>query len=387
MAIKRKKILVITGIRSEYYLQKSVFHAIQAHPDLELELIVTGAHLSPLHNYTVKDIEADGFKITERIESLLWSNSKLGRIRGAALQTQLLIQTLDRLRPDWVIAPTDREEALTIAICASYLNIPIAHLAAGDRVVGNVDDMVRHAISRLSHLLLTTHEEARERLIKSGEEERRVHNVGHPGLDRIRKTPEMSWEEICKKTGLKPEEKNFLILIQHVISSEISEASSQMDETFKALKELKIPTIVVYPNSDAGCQDILNVFEKYKGLDYFHYFHNIPDSLFVNLLRRAFALIGNSSLGLLEAPFLKLPAINIGNRQLMRHHANNVVFVPHDSKTIVQQIKTWLKTPQERSAYVNCHNPFGDGFTGERVADLLAKTVIDDELLKKNLTY
>lgn len=387
MARQVKKILCLTGIRSEYYLQKPVFQAICNHPDLELQLVVSGAHLSPLHNYTVREIEADGFPIAERIENLLWSNSDVSRIRGASIQMQQFIQSLDRLRPDWVIAPADREEAFVAALSASYLNIPVAHLAAGDRVVGNVDDMVRHSVSRLCHLLLTTHEEARQRLIRSGEQEFRVHNVGHPGLDRLRHTPDMSWEDICKQTGLRQKNKKFLIMLQHVISSEIDQAAWQVEETFKAICDLQIPTIAIYPNSDAGSQDIIGVFQKYSDREFIHISKNIPDFLFVNLLRRAFALVGNSSMGLLEAPFLKLPVINVGNRQSMRHHANNVVFLPHDSQVIANQIRQWLDHPEKRNCHAECDNPFGDGHTGEKIAHLLATTPIDVTLLQKDLTY
>ncbi len=387
MARKIRKVLGITGIRSEYFLQKPVFQAIQDHPNLELQLVVTGAHLSPLHGETVRDVEADGFPIVERIESLLWANTDTSRIKGAALQLTGFIQTLDRLRPDWVIAPADREEALVAAAAASYLNIPIAHLSAGDRVVGNVDDMVRHAVSKLSHLLLATNEDARVRLIKSGEQESRTFNVGHPGLDRFRKTPDMSWEEICKNTGLNPAHKQFIVMLQHVITSETEQAAFQIEETFKAIQELKLPCVAIYPNSDAGLHDILKVFDKYKNLPYVKVFKNIPDPIFVNLLRRAVALVGNSSLGLLEAPYLKLPVINVGNRQQMRHHASNVVFLPHDFKIITAQLKEWLDDPKKRAIYAECDNPFGDGHTGERIANLLATMAINEEFLSKDLTY
>ena len=385
---RKRKVIGITGIRSEYFLQKSVFKAINDHPNLELKLIVAGAHLSPIHNYSVDYIRADGFNIFEKVESLLWSNSDGGRLKGAALQMQALANIFERERPDWVIAPCDREEALTAAICASYLNLPIAHLAAGDRVVGNVDDMVRHAVSRLSHLLLTTHEDAKTRLLRSGEQEFRVFNVGHPGLDRIREAPSVELAHIADKLGIKQDMQQFVVVIQHVISSKLGQASFQVAETMKALEKIGLPAIVVYPNSDPGCQDIINVINTYRDrCDHIYCFETIEDDIFVNLLRNAFALIGNSSLGLLEAPFLKLPVINVGNRQQQRFHAENVVFVPHKAQQITDIIQLWRQNDEERNQHVNCENTYGDGRAGSRVAELLDTINLDANFLNKDLTF
>src|SRR5262245_57480219 len=200
--MSKRQVLAITAIRSEYYLQRSIFAAIRDHPQLELGLVVTGAHLSPLHNYTVKEIEADGFPIVERIESLIFSDHDAARLKGAAGQLQVLSHVVDTRRPAWLLTPADREESMTLALCGAYLGIPTAHYGAGDRVVGNVDDMVRHAVSRLSHLLMTTHEEARQRLIRSGEEEWRVHNVGDGGLDRIRTTKQIWPADLAREVGI-----------------------------------------------------------------------------------------------------------------------------------------------------------------------------------------
>ena len=156
--VSKRLVLGITGIRSEYYLQRPIFRAIAEHPDLELKLVVTGAHLSPLHGYSASEVEADGFPIAAHLESLLYSDRDAGRIKSAALQLQILAHLVDSLRPDWLLAPADREEAMTMALCGGYLNVATAHYGAGDRVIGNVDDTMRHAVSRLSHLLLLDHE-------------------------------------------------------------------------------------------------------------------------------------------------------------------------------------------------------------------------------------
>ena len=383
----KRQVLAITGIRSEYFLQRPIFQAIREHPELELELVVTGAHLSPLHDQTVREIEADGFPISERIESLIYSDHDAARLKGAANQLQVLAHIVDKNRPTWLLAPADREESITIALCGAYLGIPTAHYAAGDRVVGNVDDMIRHAVSRLAHLLFTTHADARERLIRAGEEEWRVHNVGHSGLDRIRTTPQLSREELARDLGVKAIDDRYLVVIQHPLSSEMSEAGAQMRETLSAAAELGLQTFISYPNSDPGSEQVIVAIKDFDSNPRFKAFKNIPDLQFVNLLRGASALLGNSSLGLLEGPFLHLPAVNVGSRQSTRHHAENVFFVTCDKNSIVAQVRAILEDPEIRRRINACANPFGDGRAGERVADLLARTPIDARLLNKDLGY
>jgi len=386
MTIKRR-VLGITAIRSEYFLQKSIFSAIMDHPQLELSLIVTGAHLSPLHEHTVRDVEADGFPILARIESLLYSNHDAARLKGAATQLQVLAHVVDQYRPDWLLVPADREESITLALCGTYMRIATAHYAAGDRVVGNADDMMRHAVSRLSHLLLTTHEDARQRLIKTGEQEWRVHNVGHAGLDRIRATPDMSVPDLAASLGVSQLAGRYAVVVQHPLSSELTAAGDQMKETLRGALECGLQLFVSYPNSDPGSKEIIDVIEEYRAYPGVHIFKNIPDREFVNLLRRASVLLGNSSLGLLEAPYLKLPVVNIGNRQAARHHSTNVFFVSATRDDISKQIRAILDDEETKRMVRNCDNPFGDGSTGKRVADLLARVDFDEKFLNKDLTY
>jgi GDP/UDP-N,N'-diacetylbacillosamine 2-epimerase (hydrolysing) len=382
-SMKRRKVVGITGIRSEYFLQRPIFQAITEHPELELGVVVTGAHLSPLHGFTVNEVEADGFPILAKIDSLILSDHDADRIKGAAVQLRALTEVIDELRPDWLLAPADREEAITLALAGSYMGLPIAHYGAGDRVVGNVDDMVRHAVSRLAHLLLTTHEDARNRLIKAGEEEWRVHNVGHAGLDRMRLAPHLTLSELSTQLNVPPITTPFLVVIQHPLSSEMDEAASQMQTTLDAVIESGLQVFISYPNSDPGSKQIIEVIEQLKSEHpQINVFRNIPDVPFVNLLRHAEVLVGNSSLGLLEAPFLNLPVINVGRRQTTRHHTANVTFVPHEKNEIVATIR---KTVQERRSQFD--NPFGDGHTGERVANLLATIPLDKRLLNKDLSY
>ncbi|MFQ5801300.1 MAG: UDP-N-acetylglucosamine 2-epimerase [Candidatus Methylomirabilales bacterium] len=385
--MRKRRVLGITGVRSEYFLQRPIFQAIMSHPELDLELVVTGAHLSPLHGYTVTEIEADGFPIVERVESLLYSDRDAGRVKGAALQLQVLAHIVDSRRPDWLLASTDREEAMTMALCGAYMNVATAHYSAGDRVVGNVDDMIRHAVSRIAHLLLTSNEEAQQRLIRAGEEEWRVHNVGHAGLDRIRSAPTLEHETLTRTLGVSEIKQPYLMVVQHPISSAIDQAGYHMRETLAAIVDLGLQAFVSYPNSDPGSHEIIRVIEEYSSYPNLHVFRTIPDVHFINLLRGAAVLIGNSSLGILEAPFLRLPVVNVGMRQTMRHHAENVFFVPHDCQQIIKQIQLILEDDETRQRIRSCSNPFGDGRTGERVANLLASIPLDTKLLNKDLRY
>jgi len=385
--MSKRRVLGITAIRSEYFLQRPILRAIVDHPELELLLVVTGAHLSPLHDYTVKEIEADGFPIVARIENLIYSDRDAARLKGAASQLQILTHLVDELRPEWLFVPADREESMTLALCGTYLNIATAHYAAGDRVVGNADDMIRHAVSRLSHLLLTTHEQARERLIKAGEQSWRIHNVGHAGIDRIRSAPQLTSSELAKALGVDEVQDRYAVVVQHPLTSEIGDAGRQMRETMAAARALKLQLFVSYPNSDPGSNQIIQVIEEHRASPGVHVFRNIPDREFVNLLRGATVLLGNSSLGLLEAPYLKLPVVNVGRRQSERHHSSNAFFVAADREAIVRQVRAIIDDEETRRKISTCENPFGDGHTGERVAKLLASTSIDSTLLNKDLSY
>ena len=385
--MKKRRVLAITGIRSEYFLQRPIFQAIMAHPELELEVVVSGAHLAPFHNYTVRTIEADGMPIVARIENLLYSDRLGGRLKSTAGQLQILSHLVDERRPDWLFVPCDREEAMNLALCGAYLALPMAHYCAGDASVGNVDDTVRHAISRLSHLLLTTHEDASQRLIRGGEEPWRVHNVGHSGLDRFRLTPQLTREQLAQELGVPAVEPEYLVVVQHPLSAELELSGAHMEATMAAATELGLQTFVSYPNSDAGSHAMIGVIEKYRQQPKVHVFKNIPDLAFVNLLRGATALLGNSSLGVLEAPFLKLAVVNVGGRQLGRHHVENLFFVPGDRQAIRSQVELIRHDAATRQRVANCTNPFGDGRAGERIAELFAATPIDQRLLMKRWAF
>ncbi len=384
----KRLVLAVTGIRSEYDIMSSVFSAIEKHPNLELQLVVTGAHLSEDYGFTVKDIQQDGFYIVDQIESLLNSDSASGRVKGLAIQLQGLAQTVSRVKPDFLLVLGDREESMTTALIGAYMNIPVAHVAGGDRVVGNVDDQIRHAVTKLSHLHFTTNNESKERIIKLGEQPFRVFNTGNPGIDRFLDVPSISLSEISSRIGVKlAEGEPYIILLQHAISSEIELAYDQVKESLEAVKDMGIKTIVIYPNSDAGSQQLVRAIKEYESLHFIHVAKNIPRLEFINLMRNAACILGNSSAGILEAPYLKLPTINVGNRQHGRQHAENVQFIGHDKNAIIQAVNKAVFDKEYRSKVATCINPYGDGSSSERIASILATVNINEELMIKDITY
>lgn len=384
-----RTILGVTGIRSEYDILYPVFQAINAHPDLALSLIVTGAHLSKKFGFTVEQIQKDGFPIVARVENLIEGNRDYDRLKGAAVQLEGLAHEVNRLRPDLLLSFGDREESINVAYVGSYLNIPVAHLSGGDRVIGNVDDHIRHAVTKLAHLHFTTNEESKERILKMGEQPFRVFNVGNPGLDRIAVTETIERNKLLQWYGFKKETFNqpLLLVIQHAISSEIPDAYRQMKITMETVKALALNTVISYPNSDPGSHDIIRCIREYETLPFIKVFKNVPRREFINTMREAACMVGNSSAGLMEAPFFKLPVVNVGNRQKARLHAENVQFVPHDVTAVKEAIKKACFDEDYKKIVANCSSPYGDGNSSKKIADTLAKISFDDKLFLKDITY
>jgi GDP/UDP-N,N'-diacetylbacillosamine 2-epimerase (hydrolysing) len=386
--IKKRLVLGVTGIRSEYDIISSTFQAITGHPDLELKVVVTGAHLSPQYGHTIDEIRRDGFQIVDEIDSLLSSDLVRSRVKGLAIQLQGMVQTVSRVGPDILLVLGDREEAITTALVGAYMNIPVAHIAGGDRVIGNVDDQIRHAVTKLAHLHFVTNVESKERILRLGEQPFRVFDVGNPGLDRLVALPVLSASELSIRLGFPIEDgEPLIVLIQHVISTETEQAYEQMKQTLEAVRDFGIKTILSYPNSDAGSQEIIRAIREFSALPFMYVSRNIPRLEFVNLMRRASCLLGNSSAGIMEAPLLKLPVVNVGNRQKGRLHAENVEFVPHEKVRIVSALKRAVFDIDYRKVVSHCSNPYGDGHSSVRIAEILSSISLDDKLIIKDITY
>ncbi len=382
------KVLAITGIRSEYDILQPVLKEMQQSNQFDVMLVVCGTHLSATFGETIQEIEKDGFPIVDKIETLLDSHTKSSRVKGLGIALIGLVQTVERVKPDLLLVVGDREESMTTALVGAYCDIPVAHIAGGDRVVGNVDDQVRHAVSRLAHIHYVTNSESGDRLIKMGEQPFRVINVGTPGIDRLMSEPRLSIAEMNQQLGLNlPEHAPYLLVLQHVISSEAEQGYWQMQQTLAAVQQLGLPTVVIYPNSDAGGREMIRCIEDYAPQGFFVAMKNIPRTPFVNLLRHAACLIGNSSAGIMEAPALHLPVINVGNRQQGRLHSSNVQFVTHDVSSIVEAAKRAVYDDGYRQQVATCATPYGDGQAAAKIVTHLQQQQLDHHWLIKDITY
>ncbi|HET6403740.1 MAG TPA: UDP-N-acetylglucosamine 2-epimerase [Candidatus Thermoplasmatota archaeon] len=383
------KILFTTGIRSEYDILQPVIAACAAR-GLDPGVIVTGAHLSARFGGTVGEIERDGVRIVARIESLLDSDSKGARVRGAGIQLASLVETFERERPDWVVAPMDREEAITVALAGAYLRIPVAHIGGGDIASdGNVDNAVRHAVTKLAHLHLVTTPRSAERVERMGEDAWRVHVVGAPGLDRLVRTPPLEATEIRARLGSAVADGDFALVIQHPILTNADGAGAEMRATLEGVLATGLPLVVIHPNSDAGREPVVREIERARREhpSLVHDFRNLPREVFVTLLRRARVMVGNSSAGIIEAPLFGLPVVNTGPRQRGREAAENVEFVNNDAREIQAAVERAAFDDGYRARVAKCSNPYGDGRAGERIAHILAATPIDERLLNKTNTF
>jgi GDP/UDP-N,N'-diacetylbacillosamine 2-epimerase (hydrolysing) len=385
----KRTILFTTGIRSDYDILYSVMRAVDQHPNTETNLVITGAHLAELYGHTVEQVERDGFRVVARIESLLNSDTAAGRVKSAAIQLISLVDVFAQVRPDIAVAMADREEALTVAMAGAYMGIPVAHIGGGDHADdSNVDNAVRHAVTKLAHLHLVTTPLSAERVIHMGEEPWRVHVVGASGLDRLLTTEGIPPDALSEALDFDVTQRPLAVVIQHSISTEIAEAGLQMRTTLEAIARLGIRTLISYPNSDAGSHQIVRVIEEFAArYPFMRAYRNLSRPIFVNLLRRADVLVGNSSCGIIEAPLLKLPAVNVGRRQVGREHAENVLFVPHDIDQIQAVIRKALQDPEFKARVQTCQNPYGDGHAGERIAGILAEIPLNERLVSKRNTF
>jgi len=380
-----RKIAVITGTRAEYGIFKSVLKEIEANPKLALSLSVVGMHLSTEFGYTVKEIEQDGFKIDAKINVLHREDSKAAMTKSIGKSMIKVVNALEEIKPDFLLILGDRSEMLVGAVSATYMGVPIAHIHGGD-ISGNVDEPVRHAITKLAHVHFAATKESADRIIKMGEEPWRVHAVGAPGLDLIlnEKIPEP--KETATKYGLDLS-KPILLVVQHSVVTEADEAPNQIRETLEAIKDLSYQTVLIYPNADSGGRRMIEVIKKYEQYPFIKTFRSVPHKEYLGLMKLASVMVGNSSSGIIEAPSFGLPVVNIGTRQMGRQRTENVIDVDYDKDQIKEAIKKALYNEEFREKAKHCKNFYGDGKAGKRIAQVLSEIKINKRLLEKRMTY
>ncbi|WP_454744650.1 UDP-N-acetylglucosamine 2-epimerase [Ciceribacter selenitireducens] len=375
----------LTGIRSEYDILAPIIAAVDAQPDLDAGVIVTGAHLTGLHGQSIRQIEADGYRIAARIDSLLASDGLGGRVKGMALQLAGLTDLFARERPDFLVVMGDREEVMTGAVAAIYHHIPVVHVGGGDHADdGNVDNLVRHAVSKMAHLHMATTELSGQRLRQLGEEPWRIHVTGASGLDRIIATPDMARDELEKALGVDWHGEPYAVLLYHPTITDFAEARAHMASITQVLEASGLNIAVMAPNSDPGNQAIsLEIDALISRCPKAKAFTFLERKVFINMLRHARVMVGNSSAGILEAPSMGLPVVNIGIRQRGREHGDNVIFTDYDAGEIAAAIAKATTDESFRALVAQRRTPYGDGKAGERIAEVLRTVELGRGLLDK----
>jgi UDP-N-acetylglucosamine 2-epimerase (non-hydrolysing)/GDP/UDP-N,N'-diacetylbacillosamine 2-epimerase (hydrolysing) len=348
---------------------------------LEVALITMGSHLSPEFGHTGLAIASDGFISDVKIECLLSSDTDVGMAKTIGLATLGLADYLGVSRPDLLLLIADRYEMLAPASVALALRIPVAHIEGGDVSLGAIDEAVRNALTKLSHIHLTTTEGARRRVISMGEEPWRVHVVGSPSLDHITKGSLLSREEVESRLQF-PLKEDTIAVIYHPLTlsrDTLCEAAA----LFAALEDVQQDLLLISPNADAGSRELLQRISAFRSRkSNVRFITSIDHRTYLSLLQFLALLVGNSSSGIMESASFKLPSVNVGNRQAGREAGRNVVHCAADERDIGLAIRTAL-SPQFKSSLDGLQNPYGDGHSAEKIADIITNIGVTDALLAK----
>lgn len=379
-----KKIMIITGSRGEWGYIRPIMRLIDQREDVEYVLVVTNMHLLPAYGNSYKEIENDGFKIHYKVHMSLDGYSHVTQAKSLGLFLNSLPDIIDNEKPDWILLAGDRGEQLMGAIAGAYTYTPVAHIQAGE-LSGNIDGMTRHAIGKLVHLHFAANQDAADRLIKLGEEDFRVYNVGAPQIDEMVQAQFTSLEEIEEKLCVNLKN-GYILGVMHPVTEEADKAEMQAQVFVKALNQFDVPKIIILPNNDAGSKGVKRAITDFREGEYYMY-ANLKREDYLGLLKNANCIVGNSSSGLLEAPTFKVPAVNIGRRQNMRFRGINVIDVPFKEDEVIAAIEKAMSKEFHDYMEKECVNPYGDGHSSERILDLLMNTKIDQKLLIKKLTY
>lgn len=370
-----RKICVVLTARASYGKIKPILQAIKDHPDLELQFVCAASAVLDRFGSADKMAEADGFKVNERIYMVLEAETLLTSARSTGLGVMDFAAAFERLAPDVVLVMADRYEVISAAIAASYLNIPLAH-AQGGEISGNIDEKVRHAVTKLADIHFPSTQLAREWIIRMGEDPDTVFFTGCPSIDIVKdivKNPTVDFSPYSRYGGVgkKPDLSNgYIIVMQHPVTTEYGHLRPQIRETLRAFKDYPKPVLWFWPNVDAGGDDVskeIRHFREIHALPQFHFFKNMEPEHFLRLLYNSDGIAGNSSVAIRESSYLGVPALDIGNRQLHRHCGPNVLRVAHDAQKIQEAAAHWFGNKKETS------NMFGDGTAGIQIADILSK--------------
>ncbi|OQA54362.1 MAG: UDP-N,N'-diacetylbacillosamine 2-epimerase (hydrolyzing) [Candidatus Omnitrophica bacterium ADurb.Bin277] len=385
----KRKIFFLTGTRAEYDLLYPVLEAVNRTRGLRGEVIVSGAHLSPFHGMNINEIVKDRVPVAGRIESLMASETPEGRAISFSNLFSGLTRMLSERRPDILVVAGDREEALAGALAGNFLGIHVAHIYGGDRcLASDIDEVFRPAISKLAHLHFTAAEKHKTRLIKMGEAPETIWACGATGLDRLRKTPDLSDDVLNKKFGIDVKAPFFILIHHPTPTLNPARSGEEIEEVLKGVLPLGYPVFCSYPNFDPGNIAIRSVIDatktKYANLIAYH---NLSRDVFVALYKRCAAILGNSSSIVIEAGFLKKPGILIGPRQNLREVGSNVVRVAATATAVRKTALSALRDKSFLAKVKKCESLYGDGHSAERIAAILKRVKLDAGLLRKTMIY
>jgi UDP-hydrolysing UDP-N-acetyl-D-glucosamine 2-epimerase len=383
-----RKVCVVVGSRANYSSIKSVMRAVREHPDLTLQLIVGASALLDRFGSVIDVIEADGFEANAKVTMIVEGETPGTMAKSTGLGLLELPTLLDLLKPSVVVSVGDRFETIATAIAAAYMNIPVAHTMGGE-VTGTIDESVRHAVTKLSHVHFPANRQAADRIVRMGEDPSAVHVVGCPRIDLVAEIVEQDGKlgstEWLEREGAGAHialDQPFLLVTQHPVTTEYGQGEAQINETLAALQELRMPTIMLWPNADAGSEDTARGMRKFRERhrpDYIRFYKNFPIETWVRLMLASACVVGNSSAPIREGAYIGVPAVNIGTRQRGRDRGGNVVDVGYDRSEIVAAVRAQVAHGRYPSDHL-----YGDGRAGGRIASVLAATLLT---VQKRLTY
>src|ERR1700735_2431599 len=378
---RKRTIAVITTSRADYSHLYWPLLELAAHPDVDLKLIVMGSHLSPEFGLSAQEIQKDGIPIAASVETLLSSDTDIGMAKSIGIAVLSLADLLGSMRPDILLLIADRYEMLAPASVALALRIPIAHIEGGEISEGAIDDAVRNALTKMSHIHFTPTHAARERVIALGEEPWRVHRAGAPSIDHLRRQTLFTREQVGSRLGV--ELKHPTILVAYHPVTLARDTVREADALFAALQELPDQIIFCYPNADAGSRNLIERARAFASpREAAHVFVNLDALTYWSLLKQVDVLAGNSSSGIMESASFALPTVNIGVRQQGRERARNVLDVVADTSSILAAIAT-AKSPEFRRELQGMANPYGEGVASEKIVEVLTTVPLGEELLLK----
>ena len=383
MIMERKKIVYVSGTRADFGLMTPVLKAIESSETLSLQVYSTGMHCMSAFGATNAIVTGE-FPTAKRIEVIFNGNTPSDTVKFIADLLSKITDVFEMDRPDLVLLLGDRPEMLAVATACVYLGIPTAHLHGGERT-GTTDEIVRHAITKLSSLHFPATQDAADRIKHMGEDEWRIQIVGAPALDTILEAELPSKGEVASFVNLSNEEK-FILLVQHP-SGRVETVRDEIEETLSALRKVALPVVAVYPNADAGSQRIVEALEKEQVNPLVRVFKNIPYKMFLAIERDALVWIGNSSAALIESASFKTPVVDIGERQKGRLAGRNVIHAPHSRTHILKAIEKCLHDTEYKTILQTVINPWGDGKTSVKVRDALEKLDGPERLVRKQIAF